>query len=151
LLDPFGIDTGLAGVNVTVPVESLASVTVRVASVVFGLLNASCRCTVIELDATPAVTVTAVVVHTSLLAAPTVTVSVCVAEVIVVGYVLAAVIVGVPAFAYTSLFLSLLDPFGIDTGLAGANVTVPVELLASVTVRVASNVFGFPDASCRCT
>ena len=97
LLDPGAIDR-LVGLNVTVPVELLASVTVRVASVVFGLLNASCRWTVIVPDATPAATVTAVVVKTSLLAAATFTVSVCVAEVIVVGEVLAAVIVGVPAF-----------------------------------------------------
>ena len=49
------------------------------------------------LDATPAVFVTAVEVNTSLLAAAALTVSVCVAEVMVVGEVLAAVIVGVPA------------------------------------------------------
>jgi hypothetical protein len=53
---------------------------------------------VIELDATPAVTVTGAVVNTSLLAAAAFTVSICIAEVIVVGDVLAAVIVGVPAF-----------------------------------------------------
>jgi hypothetical protein len=97
LLDPGAIDK-LVGVNVTVPVELLASVTVRVASVVFGLLNASCRWTVMELDATPAATVTGAVVNTSLLAGAAVTVSICVAEVIVVGEVLAAVIVGDPAF-----------------------------------------------------
>jgi hypothetical protein len=97
LLAPGAIDR-LAGVNVTVPVESLASVTVRVASVVFGFPDASCRWTVIELDVTPAVTVTDVVVNTSLLAAAAFTASVCVAELIVVGDVLAAVIVGVPAF-----------------------------------------------------
>jgi hypothetical protein len=98
VLDPFGIDTGLAGANVTVPVESLASVTVRVASVVLGLPSASWRWTVIELDVTPAIMVTGAVVNTSLLAAAAFTVSVCAAEVIVVGDVLAAVIVGVPAF-----------------------------------------------------
>jgi hypothetical protein len=97
LLDPGAIDR-LVGVNVTVPVELLASVTVRVASVVFGLLNASCRWIVIVPDVTPAVTVTGDVVKTSLLAAAAFTVSVCVAEVIVVGDVLAAVIVGVPGF-----------------------------------------------------
>jgi hypothetical protein len=53
---------------------------------------------VIVPDATPAATVTAVVVKTSLLAVPALTVSVCVAEVIGVGEVLAAVIVGVPGF-----------------------------------------------------
>ena len=98
LLDPLGIVKGLAGLNVTVPVELLDSVTVRAASVVFGFPAASCRCTVIVLDATPAATVTGDVVNTNLLAAAAVTVSVCVAEVIVVGDVLAAVIVGVPAF-----------------------------------------------------
>jgi uncharacterized membrane protein YciS (DUF1049 family) len=51
---------------------------------------------VIVPDATPAVTVTAVVVNTNLLAAAGFTVSCCVAEVMVVGEVLAAVIVGVP-------------------------------------------------------
>ena len=79
------------------PVESLVSVTMRVASVVFGLLKASCRWTVMELDAPPAVTVTGAVVNTSLLAAAAFTVSICVAEGIAVGEVLAAVIVGVPA------------------------------------------------------
>jgi hypothetical protein len=86
------------GANVTVPVEELDKVTVRVPSAVTGLPLASCRCTVIELETTPAVLVKAEVVNTSLLAAAAVTVSTCVAEVIVVGEVLAAVIVGVPAF-----------------------------------------------------
>ena len=67
LLDPFGIVKGLAGVNVTVPVELLDSVTVRAASVVIGFPDVSCRCTVMVLDATPAVTVTGAVVKTSLL------------------------------------------------------------------------------------
>jgi hypothetical protein len=49
-------------------------------------------------DATPAVAVTAVEVNTNWLAAAGLTVSTCVAEVIVVGEVLAAVMVGVPAF-----------------------------------------------------
>ena len=48
-------------------------------------------------DATPAVVVIGVVVNTNLVAAPTFIVSFCVAEVIVLGDVLAAVIVGVPA------------------------------------------------------
>ena len=48
-------------------------------------------------EAPPAVTVTAVVVNTSLLAAAGLTVSTWVACVMVVGDVLAAVIVGVPA------------------------------------------------------
>ena len=95
---PVVIVNGLAGVKVTVPVELLVSVTVRFASVVFGLPNASCLSTVIVVDATPAVVVIADVVNTSLVAAPTLIVSCCVAEVIVVGDVLAAVIVGVPAF-----------------------------------------------------
>jgi hypothetical protein len=51
---------------------------------------------VIAVEATPAVTVTAVLVITSLVVGPT-TVSTCVAEVMVVGEVLAAVRVGVPA------------------------------------------------------
>jgi hypothetical protein len=85
-------------VNVTVPPEVLDSVTVRAASVVFGLPYESCRCTVMAPEATPAVVVTAVEVNASLLAAAGLTVSTCVAEVIVLGDVLAAVIVGVPAF-----------------------------------------------------
>jgi hypothetical protein len=97
LLEPRAIDNE-AGVNVFVPVEELASVTVLDASAVFAFPFASCRCTVIAVEATPAVTVTAVLVITSLLAAAAVTVSTCVAEVIVLGEVLAAVIVGVPAF-----------------------------------------------------
>jgi hypothetical protein len=40
--------------------------------------------------------------------------------------------------------LAVLDPLLIDSGLAGVNVTVPVELLDSVTVLVASVVFGLP-------
>ena len=59
-----------AGVNITVPVEVLDSVTVRFASAVFGLPFASCRCTVIVDEATPAVTVTGAEVITSLLATP---------------------------------------------------------------------------------
>ena len=97
LLEPEAIDNEL-GVNVTVPGDELDSVTVRAASVVFGLPYESCRCTVIVPDAAPAVTVTGEVVNTSLLAAAGVTVSCCVADVIVLGDVLAAVRVGVPAF-----------------------------------------------------
>ena len=51
--------------KVTVPAELLDSVTVRLASVVFGLPNASCLCTVIVEDATPAVVVIADVVNTN--------------------------------------------------------------------------------------
>ena len=69
VLEPVVIVKGLAGVNVTVPVEVLASVTVRFASAVFGLPKLSCRCTVIVPEATPAVTVTGELVITSLLAA----------------------------------------------------------------------------------
>ena len=86
------------GANVFVPVEELDKVTVRVPSAVTGLPLASCRCTVIELETTPAVLVKAEVVNTSLLAAAALTVSVCVADAMVVGEMLAAVIVGVPAF-----------------------------------------------------
>jgi len=53
---------------------------------------------VIVPDATPAVTVTGEVVNTSLLAAAALTVSCCAPEVIVLGDVLAAVMVGAPAF-----------------------------------------------------
>ena len=77
LLDPLGIVNELGGVKVAVPVELLDSVTVRFASVVTGLPDASCRCTVIVPDATPAVVVTGEVVKTSLLAVvPPTTVSV---------------------------------------------------------------------------
>ena len=65
MLVPFVIVNGLAGVKVTVPAELLDSVTVRLASVVFGLPNASCLCTVIVDDATPAVVVIADVVNTN--------------------------------------------------------------------------------------
>ena len=98
LLDPLAIVNGLTGLNVTVPVEELARVTVLDASAVFAFPYWSCRCTVMVPEATPAVVVTAVEVIASLLAAAGLTVSTCVAEVIVVGEVLAAVIVGVPAF-----------------------------------------------------
>ena len=62
LLWPLEIVNGLAGVKVTVPAELLDSVTLRAASVVIGLPNVSCRCTVIVLDATPALVVTGAVV-----------------------------------------------------------------------------------------
>ena len=61
--------------NVTVPLEVLDSVTVRLASVVFGLLYWSCRCTVMLPEATPAVTVTGALVNTSWVAAPALTVA----------------------------------------------------------------------------
>ena len=60
---------GLVGVNVTIPLEEEDSVTVRFASVVLGFPKASCRCTVIFPDATPAVVVTATLVITNWLAA----------------------------------------------------------------------------------
>jgi hypothetical protein len=85
------------------------------------------------------------VVYTSLLAAAALTVSCCVAEVMVLGEVLAAVIVGVPAAVSLYVKLALLDPLGIDNGLAGVNVTVPPELLDNVTVLVASVVFALPN------
>jgi hypothetical protein len=75
LLEPRAIDNE-AGVNVFVPVEELASVTVLDASAVFAFPFASCRCTVIAVEATPATTVTAVLVITSLLAAAAFTVTV---------------------------------------------------------------------------
>jgi hypothetical protein len=96
LLDPGAIDNEL-GVNVTVPPDVLDSVTVRVASVMLAFPYWSCRCTVIGVEATPAATVTGVLVITSLVAAAALTVSCCVPDVIVLGDVLAAVMVGVPA------------------------------------------------------
>jgi hypothetical protein len=96
VFEPLAIDKEL-GVKVTVPLDELDRVTVLVASVVFGLPNESCRCTVRVLEATPAVTVTGEVVNTSLFAAAGFTASTCVAEVIVLGEVLAAVMVGPPA------------------------------------------------------
>ena len=75
-------------------------------------------------------------------------VSICVAEVIVVGEVLAAVTVGVPAFVSVYVKLTLLAPVLMVKGLVGLNVTVPVELLDSIIVRFASVLFGLPDASC---
>ena len=97
LLDPLAIVNGLTGLNVTVPVDELARVTVLDASAMLAFPYGSCRCTVMLPDATPAAAVTAVEVNTSLLAAAGLTVSACVPEVIVLGEVLAAVIVGVPA------------------------------------------------------
>ena len=141
LLEPLAIDK-LVGLNVTVPLELLVNVTVLVASAVTGFPDASCRCTVIVPDATPAVTVTGVLVNTNFVAAAAaVTVSCCVAEVMVVGEVLAAVIVGVPACVSVYVKLALLDPLPIDK-LVGLNVTVPPELLDSVTVLAGSVVFG---------
>ena len=102
--------------------------------------------------ATPAVALAdGSVFTTSLLAAAALTVSTCVAEVIVFGEVLAAVIVGVPACVSVYVKVAVLEPLVIVNGLAGLNVTVPVEVLASVTVRFASAVFGLPKLSCRCT
>jgi hypothetical protein len=97
VLEPLAIDKEF-GVKVTVPLDELDRVTVLLTSVVFGLPNESCRCTVIVPEATPAVTVTGEVVNTSLLAAAEFTVSTCAAEVIVLGEVLAAVMVGVPVW-----------------------------------------------------
>ena len=144
LLDPLGIDSGLAGVNVTVPPDVLERVTVRVGSDVFGFPPASCRCTVIVVEATPAVTVTAEVVNTSFVAGDC-TDSIWVADVIVVGEVLAAVIVGVPACVSVYVKFALLDPLRMDNGLAGVKVTVPPDVLDSVTLLVASLVFAFPN------
>ena len=45
--------------------------------------------------------------------------------------------------------VALLEPLAIVRGLAGLNVTVPVDELDNVTVLVADAVFGFPYASCR--
>jgi hypothetical protein len=96
LLDPGAIVNEL-GVNVTVPVDELARVTVLDASAVLAFPYGSCRCTVMVPEAAPAVVVTAVEVITSLLAAAGLTVSTCVAEAMVAGEALAAVMVGVPA------------------------------------------------------
>jgi hypothetical protein len=78
LLDPLAIVNGLAGLNVTVPVDELARVTVLDASVVLAFPYGSCRCTVMVPEAAPAVVVTAVEVITSLLAAVMVGVPACV-------------------------------------------------------------------------
>ena len=53
------------------------------------------------------------------------------------------------AFYFAGVTYTTILPPGTKTG--GVNVTVPVELLESVTVRAASAVTGFPDASCRWT
>ena len=74
------------------------------------------------------------------------TVSCCVAEVMVVGEVLAAVIVGVPALVSVQVKLAVLEPVAID-GLEGVNVTVPVEELDRVIALVASVVLGLPNES----
>ena len=76
-----------------------------------------------------------------MLATAALTVSCCVADVMVVGEVLAAVIVGVPAFVSVYVNVVLLDPLPIDK-LVGLNVTVPPELLVNVTVLAGSVVFG---------
>ena len=105
----------------------------------------SCVCTVICEEQVPAVSVCVAVVNTSFEAAAALTVSCCVAEVMVLGEVLAAVIVGVPALVSVYVKLALLEPTLIDNGLAGLNVTVPLELLDSVTALVASVVFALPN------
>jgi hypothetical protein len=69
VLEPLRIVKGLAGVNVTIPVEEEDRITVRFASVVLGFPKGSCRCTVIFPDATPAVVVTTALVITNWLAA----------------------------------------------------------------------------------
>jgi hypothetical protein len=76
VLEPLAIESGLAGLNVTAPLEELDKLTLIVASAVFGLLNWSCRWTVIVPEVTPAVTVTGEVVKTSLVAVAAFTVKV---------------------------------------------------------------------------
>ncbi len=71
--------------------------TVTADALVWGLPYWSWLCTVIVPDTAPAPTVTGEVVIASLLAAAALTVSTWVAEVMMLGDVLAAVIVGVPA------------------------------------------------------
>jgi hypothetical protein len=66
LLEPGAIER-LEGLKVTVPLEVLVRATIRLASVVIGLPNASCRCTVMLPEAEPAVRVTGEVVKTNLL------------------------------------------------------------------------------------
>src|SRR5947208_4287715 len=124
-------------VSATVTVELAASPTVESFPNVSCVLMTGC---VPNTD--PAAAFPGCVANTSLLAAAAFTVSICVADVIAVGDVLAAVIVGVPACVSVYVKLTLLDPGAIDTGLTGVNVAVPVDVLASVTVRVASVVFG---------
>src|SRR3954467_12484516 len=69
VLDPLRIVKGLAGVNVTIPLEEEDSVTVRFASVVLGFPNGPCRCTRILPEDPPAVVVTAALVITNWFAA----------------------------------------------------------------------------------
>ena len=80
-------------VSVTVTVELAASPTVELFPYVSCVLITGC-----VPNADPAVAFPGCVVNANLLAVAALTVSICVAEVIVVGEVLAAVIVGVPAF-----------------------------------------------------
>jgi hypothetical protein len=87
---------------------------------------------------------------TNWLNTPGLTVSTCVAEVMVVGDVLAAVMVGVPALVSVYVKVALLDPLLIVSE-PGVNVTVPLDELDNVTVRAPSVVFGLPYWSCRCT
>jgi hypothetical protein len=61
------------------------------------------------------------------------------------------VIVGVPLSVSVYVKVAVLDPSAIDSGLAGVKVAVPVELLDSATLIVASAVFALPNESRRCT
>jgi hypothetical protein len=129
LLAPRAIDNE-AGVNVFVPVEELASVTVLVASAVFAFPFASCRCTVIAVEATPAATVTAVLVITSLLAAA--------------GLIVAMVAVPVLADPVTMKVLPLPATVGVtltplntpDVKLADVPVIPAVPLYATVETKL---------------
>ena len=60
------------------------------------------------------------------------------------GDVLATVMVGVPVFVSVYVKVVLLDPLAMVNGLAGVNVTVPLELLFRVTLLDASDEFGLP-------
>jgi hypothetical protein len=133
VLEPVLIVSGLAGENVTVPVEVLASVTVRAASVVFGLPLASCRCTVIVLEATPAVVVTAVEVITSFVAAPAVNVTVAVC--VIGNESVESVAVKTSAAAVVDLTVNVTTPNALLAPEAALMVGEPEpEVLASVTV-----------------
>ena len=127
------------------PPELIVIVTVLLLSVVTVLpFESSTRTVTAVVIVVPEIVLLGCTPKTSLFAAPAFTVSSCVAEVMVLGDVLAAVIVGVPAAVSVYVKLALLAPVAIDSGLAGVNVTVPPELLDSVTVLVASVVFALP-------
>src|SRR5271154_6727658 len=121
------------------PVAAFEVVRFTVSAVVVTLPNESSSCTVSVPEVTPAVSVCAVVVYTSLLAAAAVTVSVWVAE--VRGLSL-AVSTGLPARVSLYLKLALLAPLAMVTLLiwvfpvALSRNWAAVEVVARVIVCV---------------